>query len=222
MEALGRYSHDTIWLIRSVLDDGHTEGHLTGLQRDLCRLGNRLREPGGVHRLGTLLLAEPHGQHLAEPAFDRRLEGRMGLHPAADDDTVGFVRQPVEIDGHAAWRAPDLDHLHRCLDRRAGRFRRNPIAGKHLALAISGCTAVASHGRYDERLGPPGAQAGHDRGEDGRDLRDAAAAGGDGDARARLQTRPVPERVDCFSYRPANIVDSFPREALADARYPWE
>ena len=90
------------------------------------------------------------------------------------------------MDRKAFGRLADDDRFHAGPDRAAAELFGDAVAFDDLPLPRSRAAAVAAHGRHDERLGPQRLEMLDRRLDDQVDVGDAAAAGRDGHALARL------------------------------------
>ena len=75
----------------------------------------------------------------------------MRLDPVEQDDAVGLVGVPVEVDRQADGVGAEDDGVHVGLHGHAHRLGRDAVAGQQLALALGGRPAVAPHRGDDER-----------------------------------------------------------------------
>ena len=119
--------------------------------------------------------------------------GEVGvrLDAVADQHVVGLAwRWRSKCSGQALGGAADDDGLHAGADGAADGRLGDAVGLQHVALAFGGAAAVAAHGRDEEGLGAEVPEVLDGRAEDGDDVGDAAAAGGDGHALPRPQ-RPL-------------------------------
>ena len=131
-------------------------------------------------------LAQPDEHHLHQPAFDVADKLGVRLDAAADHHVVGLIGEAVEVDGEAFGRLADDDRFHAGADRAAHERLGDAVALDDPPLAFGRAAAVAAHGRHHERLGPQLLEVFDGRPDDRGDIGDAAAAGGDRHALARL------------------------------------
>ena len=170
-----------------------------------------------MHLLRAVPLAHADGDHLRDAALDLTPEGGMRLDAVDDDHAVRLARHPVVIDGDAIRRRAEFDDLHRRADGAAERRFSHAISGHHLDLAVGGRATVRAHRGDEKRLRAACLQFFHDSTEDRHDVRDAPAAAGEGDLRARFDPGNVAERGDTGADRAGDIIEMLRREFLADA-----
>jgi hypothetical protein len=144
----------------------------------------------------------------------------MRFHTVDEDDAI----RPERFDAAHHWDAirgdPDLTHLEGGPDGRVHRLLGDSIGGENLCLALRCRPAVTAHGGNDERLRSGGAQLVEDAGNDLRQLRNAAASHGHGDAGAGHETPAY-----LFEFRIERVAQVQRRqdwEVLPDAKYVWE
>ena len=184
------------------LDDGEL---LAGVlhQRDAGRqrraLGDALGQPGqhvgvagradAVDLPRALRLAEPHGQHLGQPALDGPGKARMRLDAVDDDHAIRRRRTSVEAASRPVGQVAVAHRLHRGAHGAAHRRLRDAEPFQHRRLPLGRAAAMRAHGGHDERrvaarLQPVDRAARH-----AVDVDDAPAAHGDGDRCARRKRR---------------------------------
>ena len=173
-------------LVVAVLHDADAAQHRHLGADDGRGRGKGIGNAPGVVGGRALALAQPHGQHLEQPALPLGAKRGVGLDAVDDQNAVGLRGEAVEEDRHAVGRFADLHGLHVALDGQAQRRRPQPVALQHLALAFGRAAAVAAHGRHQERLGATRSDGVDQRGDDRLDAADAAAAHADGNALSRL------------------------------------
>ena len=118
--------------------------------------GHERAQPRRAVRVDALRLhavAEADRDHLHETALVRAVEVGVGLHPVHDDRGRRLRRLRVGHDLHPADLGGQLDHIHARAHRASEVLLVEPVRRQHLALALGGCAAVASHRRHHEGLG---------------------------------------------------------------------
>ena len=136
-------------------------------------------------------LAEPDNGHLRQAALHRTVERRVRLDAVDRQDDVGGCRMTVEVEADRAdlvvIRGGHDGGLHGRPDLGADALLGDAEAGQRGELAIGGRTAVAAHRRDDERFGSELAEPGDRAPQHADAAGQAAAAGPDGDGRARIE-----------------------------------
>src|SRR5919107_68892 len=172
-------------LVVGVLYGRHAEEDVARREHLVCDLDHEVADAldaVAVQRERLLVLAEPDGGHLHEPALYGRAEIRVGFDPVDEHHAVGLGGDPVHVHGHPALRLPELYDLHRRADRRATEFLRDAQRIQDLDLTLGRGPTMAPHRRHDKGLRFHLFQ---DRDERAQDLvypGDAAATGRERDA----------------------------------------
>ena len=162
-------------------------------------------------------LAQADEQHLHQAALDGGGEVGVRLDAVADQDVVGLHGEAIEVQRHALGSVADDDGFRAGADGAAHGRLGDAVGFQHAALAFGGAAAVAAHGGDQEGPRTEAAEVLDGRAEDGDDVGDAAAAGGDGHALAGPQ-RPLQLEAGQFGVdRRGDIRDAGSLEGLADA-----
>jgi hypothetical protein len=122
--------------------------------------------------------------HLENAALDPAGEIGVRLYTPGDDDGVGVRCLGVAIDRHAAGCRSDRDDVHLGADGRTDARFGNSQTGEHLALPGARTTAMRAHRGDEKRLGADVAHRLRESVQNGCNVRDPPAAGGDRHARA--------------------------------------
>ena len=101
---------------------------------------------------GAVALAQADDQHLEDARLVGPAEVGVRLDPVEQDDPVGRVGVPVEVDRQADGVGPEDHGVHLGPDLDAHRLGGDPVAGQQLALAFGRRAAVAPHRGDDEGL----------------------------------------------------------------------
>ena len=167
-------------------------------------------------------LPKSDGHHLQDARLVGPAEVGVRLDPVEQDDPVGLVGVPVEVDREADRVGPEDHRVHLGPDFHAHLGFGDPVAGQELALAFGGRAAVAAHRGDDE--GPEAEfLEGIDRGPgDDRNRGDPPAPHPDGDRPARRDTPADPALQDQSTDRPGNVRDLGLRDRLPDPRHRWK
>ena len=102
-------------------------------------------------RAGTL--TQPYQHHLHQTAFDVSYELRVWSDSIAHHDVIGAKRVLVEMDRESFGRLADDDRLHACTNRASTEPFVDSVGFDDLQLSLDRATPVATHRRYEERLG---------------------------------------------------------------------
>ena len=112
MNLIGCHDRHVARLVVGILQDGHAEKDGHGGSDKIPHGAQYIGPAGGMDRIGPLLLAQPHDQHLVQAALDVSFENLMRLDSIDDDDPVGSVGMLIDIDRNVIDDA-QLDDLHR-------------------------------------------------------------------------------------------------------------
>ena len=181
--------HDLRQPVIGILNRADAEKHLATLQLHPRHLGHEDADVIDAPRMagfGPRLLAQPDRKHLGQPAFVRRAERSMRLDPVEQDNPIGGIGMAVHPHRHAVVEHADLIGLHRRADFATEALFGHAQFRQQRGLPLCGGAAVAAHGGHDKGMRPARADLGHDGGQQFRQLRQPAAACGDGDGHARL------------------------------------
>ena len=175
-----------------------------------------MTEALGVAEIGALLLAHADRDHLADAALDFAAEAGMGLDAVDDDDAVGFVGVLVKVDGTSVPGRAQLDDFHRGLDRAAHGLLGDTQSGEHVLLPFGGRAAVTAHRGEDEGRSAACFDLIDKRLDDERIVGDAAAACGDGNAHAGLDSVEELAALQLGEELAGRVGDHGPGEVLTD------
>ena len=113
----------------------------------------------------------------------------MGFNPVNDDDSISRPRRFAEKDLHLIGSGADDARFHRRLERDPQSGFADPVFCQQLDLALRCRSAMTAHGRNHKGFRAGCLEKLHHRGDDGLQIRDAAAADAHGNAGACLQPR---------------------------------
>lgn len=223
IKAFRRDSFNQSGFVLRVLDNADSAQHAALLQHGFAHRADDLKkavvEDRSVIELRAFVLAESDQHHLVQPGLHRPDETRVRLDPAADDDVIALESMLVEVNRDALRSLIDNHRFHAGPDLRTAEFLGDAIAFDDAALAFRGASAVTAHGGNDDRHGPQTADMTADGFDDDGDVRDTAAAGGNGHRLARTDSGPQLQTGQLAFDLAGNVVQPGSIELLTDTQH---
>ena len=210
---------DPCGLVVSVLEQGNPAKDVgLGKRHPAHRLQVLRHRPEAqlVADVGPLLFAHADHDHLHEPAFAGAAEGDVRFDAIHHGDPIGLGRKPVDVHREPVRGYADLDRLHARADGGSDGLLGDAHAGQHVALSFGGGAAVAAHGREEEGFAPGAPDLGCNGLQDQRQVGDAPAAGGHGNAVPRLHPCKRATRAQLIAYFSGDVGQPRPLERLTD------
>ena len=134
----------------------------------------------------AFVFPQPDEQHFQHTTLDVTGKLRVRFDTVRHNDVISGERELVEMYRKTFGRPADNNRFHSCLDLAPAVCFSDPVRLDDLLLARRCATAVAAHGRHQERFGTQRFDVIDDRLDDFLDIGDATAADGNRHGLARL------------------------------------
>ena len=132
----------------------------------------------------------------------------MRLDAVYNNNGIRFSRLFVNVNRHPIRQPAQFNRFQAGDDWRSQAGFSHTQVSKHLALAFSGCSAMAAHCRNDKRLRTMLPQPVYHRAQDFRNLADPPAAGCNRNSFPVKRNRQLTKRIDRLVYRLGHISDA--------------